>query len=251
MNRIYHLAFILILLLFSCKNADHITKIEGKQIAIDTSLVTDVEVENFIKPFRDHVMKNLDSVIAISADTYSKTQGHLNTALGNLMVDAMYEQSSPIFKSRTGKDIDMALLNYGGIRSDLSMGPVTPRTGFELMPFENSIVVAELKGVYVRELVTYLQKAKRAHPISKLNIILDKDFEIVEATINDKEILDDRSYFIATSDYLYAGGGRMDFFQKSDTLYDLNYKIRNALIDYFIKVDTLRPTIDDRFIQTN
>ena len=41
----------------------------------------------------------------------------------------------------------------------------------------------------------------------------------------------------------------MDFFKKSDTLYDLNYKIRNVLLDYFSKNDTLNPTIDQRFIK--
>jgi hypothetical protein len=29
----------------------------------------------------------------------------------------------------------------------------------------------------------------------------------------------------------------------------LSYKIRNILIDYFTKKDTLNPVIDDRFIQ--
>jgi 2',3'-cyclic-nucleotide 2'-phosphodiesterase (5'-nucleotidase family) len=236
-------------LLGSCNNVDYIKKIEGKQIPIDTSYAVDAEIEQFIKPFRDHVNKDLDSVIAYSADSYSKTQGRLNTALGNLMVDAMYEQANPVFRSRTGRDLDMALLNHGGIRADLPKGPVTARTGFELMPFENSIVVASLKGKYVKDMITYLLRANRAHPISKLNIVIDKDYNVLEAAIKGKEIMDDRSYFVATSDYLYAGGGKMDFFQKSDTLYDLNYKIRNALIDFFRKKDTLNPTIDDRFIQ--
>ena len=43
----------------------------------------------------------------------------------------------------------------------------------------------------------------------------------------------------------------MDFFKKSDTLYVLDYKIRNALIDYFTETDTINPVIDDRFIKKN
>ena len=59
----------------------------------------------------------------------------------------------------------------------------------------------------------------------------------------------EKTYYVATNDYLFKGGDRMDFFKKSDTLYDLNYKIRNVLLDYFSKNDTLNPTIDQRFIK--
>jgi hypothetical protein len=41
----------------------------------------------------------------------------------------------------------------------------------------------------------------------------------------------------------------MYFLKKSDTLYDLNYKIRTVLIDYFKTYDTLSPTKDQRFIK--
>ncbi len=251
MNSKYSLLFVLILIFISCKNENHITRIEGKQISISDSFQDNAEIEKFIRPFREHVIKDLDSVIAYAVDTYSKTDGHLNTAIGNLMVDAVHEQANPVFKSRTGKDIDMVLLNHGGIRSIISKGPITPRTAFQLMPFENNVVVAELKGKFVKDLVIYLQNARRAHPISNLKIIVDKDFGLIEAKINAAEIIDDKTYYIATSDYLYGGGDRITFFQNSDSLHVLDYKIRNVLIDYFKKVDTINPTIDDRFIQIN
>ena len=54
---------------------------------------------------------------------------------------------------------------------------------------------------------------------------------------------------MATNDYLYNGGGNMTFFKPNEGLYNLDYKIRNLLIDYFKKVDTINPVIDDRFIQ--
>ena len=41
----------------------------------------------------------------------------------------------------------------------------------------------------------------------------------------------------------------MEFFKKSDSLYKLNYKIRNVLLDYFSMYDTLNPKADQRFIK--
>ncbi len=235
----------------SCKEEMYLEKIEGKRIEINDSLVGVSKIEDFIKPYREHVNNTLDSVLAYSAGTYSKTDGDLNTAIGNLMADAVLEEANAVFESRTGKKIDMVLLNHGGIRAILSKGNVTTRTAYEIMPFENSVVVASLKGTHINEMIAYLQKAKRAHPISGLSIKLNNNYELIEAKINDIAIDENKTYYVATNDYLYSGGDSMDFFQQSDSLYVLDYKIRNVLIDYFSKKDTINPVIDNRFIKTN
>jgi 2',3'-cyclic-nucleotide 2'-phosphodiesterase (5'-nucleotidase family) len=117
------------------------------------------------------------------------------------------------------------------------------------MPFENAIVVAKLKGEQIKELLDYVVTAKRPHPVSKIKIVLGTVGELKDATINGKPIDYNKSYYVLTNDYLLNGGDRMDFFKKRDTVYVLDYKIRNALIDYFTKTDTINPKIDDRFIQ--
>lgn len=241
---------ILTLLIYNCKEHEsYLYKIEGKEIAITDSLQSDSKINDFIKPYRDHVTKDLDSVLAYAVDTYSKSDGDFNTAIGNFMADAVYDQANPIFKARTGKNLDMVLLNHGGIRSIISKGNITTRTAFELMPFENSLVVVALKGPQIDSLMGYLSKRKKAHPISNLKLIIDQDYNIVSSTINNEKIDAAKTYYIATNDYLYNGGDEMTFFKPNDSLYNLDYKIRNVLIDYFKKVDTISPVIDDRFIQ--
>lgn len=246
-----HIFLIISILFFSaCKNqGEYLNKIEGKQINISDSLAVDQSIENFIKPYREHVNSNLDSVLAYAVDTYSKSDGEYNTAIGNMLADAVYEQANPVFKSRTGEDIDFVLLNHGGIRSIISKGNITTRTAYEVMPFDNSTVVVKLKGAQVKELVEYLSKGKRAHPISRLGIVLDSDGNIKTTTLNDQPLDFSKTYNVATNDYLYGGGDRMDFFKTNDSLYVLDYKVRNILIDYFTKIDTLKPVIDNRFIQ--
>ncbi len=226
-----------------------LSKIEGKQIPITDSILPDPDIEAYIKPYRENIQKDLDSVLAYSADTYSKNDGELNTALGNFMADVLYSEANPVFKSRTGKDIDMVLLNYGGIRSTLNKGNVSKRTAFQLMPFENSVVVVAIKGIQIDSLIDYLRSSKRAHPISGLKLVVNENFDVAEARINGNEIEQNKTYYVATSDYLYNGGDNMRFFKPNDTVYYLDYKIRNALIDNFNKIDTIKPVIDDRFIQ--
>ncbi|MFD2823892.1 5'-nucleotidase C-terminal domain-containing protein [Lacinutrix iliipiscaria] len=228
----------------------HLTKIEGKQISINDSLEINPEIEAIIKPYRDHVNKDLDSTISYAVATYSKSDGELNTAIGNLFADAILEQANYVFNKRTEKNIDLVLVNHGGIRAIISKGPITTRTAYNIMPFENSLVVAEMKGKTITDsLVYYLSKAKRAHPIAGLTLKLDKNFNPIEALINGKAIDANKTYNVATNDYLYNGGDGMTFFKTNDSLHVLNYKVRSALLDYFKKADTINPVIDDRFIQ--
>lgn len=251
--RFTHLIILLYILIFSsCKNQiSHLVKIEGNQIQVTDTLPIDTEIEAFIKPYRTHIEKDLDSVLAYSSHNYSKSYGTFNTAIGNFMADAVFNNANPIFKSRTGNNIDMVLLNHGGIRSNIPKGNISSRTAFQIMPFENSIVVVALKGSQINKLINYLSKAKKAHPISKLKLAIDNDFNIIKASINNKNIETDKTYYVATSDYLYNGGDNMTFFKPNDSLFVLNYKIRNALIDSFKSMDTLQPVKDDRFIQIN
>ena len=197
--------------------------------------------------------KETDRLLKLTTglDEYKKTDGALNTAIGNLMADAVFKQSVPIFKKRYNLDVDLVLLNHGGIRAPLPKGPIFTKTAFNIMPFENKVVVAQMKGKVVMELVNYLTKAKRAHPISGMTLHITKKGKLKKLEIQGKTIDLNKIYNVATSDYLYNGGDRMEFFKKSKTVFDLDYKIRAILIDYFTAQDTLNPKRDQRFIYTN
>jgi len=236
-------------LFLSCDNSKQLTKIETQNISVNAELASNAAVDAYMEPYKTHVESAMNTVISYAPKTHSKKNGQYNTALGNMMADAVMELSNPVFKSRTGENFDMVLLNHGGIRSILSKGDVTNKTAFGIMPFENSVVVTALKGSVVLELASYLKDFGKAHPISGLEIVLNADLTFQSILINGQEIEPSKTYYVATNDYLYKGGDRMDFFKKSDTLYDLNYKIRNVLIDYFTKYDTINPTKDQRFIK--
>jgi len=241
---------ILLLGIMACKNEVHLTKIEGHpRIEINDSLQGNEEIDAFVAPYRAHVNKDLDSVLAYAKDTYAKDMGELNTAIGNFMADAVFELSQPIFKQRTGKDLDMAILNHGGIRDIISKGNLTSRTAYKIMPFENAIVVTPMNAEQIRAMLNFLAEKKRAHPISNLKLVLNADYSINTALINGKPIESSKTYYVATNDYLYKGGSSMTFLKSKDTVYNLNYKVRNSLIDYLKSIDTLQPTTDDRFIK--
>lgn len=78
-------------------------------------------------------------------------------------------------------------------------------------------------------------------------MVLDKENEIRSIRVQQKPFDENRSYNVATSDYLLNGGDNMVFFKDAEKVTEIDYKIRNAMIDYFKKVDTIAPVVDDRF----
>ena len=242
--------FSILLLITSCGDNLQLFKAETSRIEINSEINIDSTILKFIVPYKKNIEKDLFTTFAYSPYTLDKKDGELNTAIGNMMADAVLELSNPVFNLKKNKNIDFVLLNYGGIRSIISKGNINEKTAYNLMPFENEVVVTKLIGNDIYKLIDYLRKVKRAHPISGLKLELDKNYELINAEINNKDIDIKKYYYVATSDFLLNGGDKMDFFNKSSENTFLDYKIRDLLIDYFIKIDTLKPKIDNRFIRT-
>ena len=231
--------FLTLFLIISCaKQNFYVSKIEGKQIPITEKEKEVVAIENYIKPYREHINKELDSVLAYCPITLDKV-GNWQSTLGNLMADVAMQRGNLVFEAREKKKIDLCILNSGGIRSVLPKGNVTSRTAFEIMPFENNLVAIAMKGEQILELITYFMDAKKAHPLSGLTFTIDKEFVAKNILIQGKPFEKDSTYYVVTSDYLYNGGDNMIFFKKGIQKFDLDYKIRNVLIDYFKEVDTI------------
>ena len=155
------------------------------------------------------------------------------------MTDVCLERGNLVFKAREKKDIDLCFLNHGGIRAILPKGNVTTRSAFEIMPFENNLVVLALKGQQILEMTAYIIKEKKPHPLSGMTFTIAKDQTAKNILIQGKPLDLDKVYYVATNDYLANGGDSMNFFQKNVQKFDLNYKLRNVLIDYFKQVDTI------------
>lgn len=238
---------IIFLTLFSCKSQlNQLVKIEGSQTTINETIASDKTIENSIKPYREKVEKEMTTVISYTPINLYRNDGDLESSLGNLMADLSFEKANPVFNSRTGKNIDFAMFNYGGIRAGISKGNITNESAFNLMPFENSLVVVELTSEKITELVNYLITENKAHPLSKqFNLVItEKGYDL---KINNVALDTLKTYFVLTSDYLQTGGDNMNFFKDPVHLYSLDYKIRNAIIDYFKETDTVKVSLDGRF----
>lgn len=249
-NLIHFVVFITFCVFASCKQRSQVATFHTENIPITDSLQKVAEIDSFIQPYRSHIEKTLDSVLAFNPESITKNDSPLNSALGNWMADIVYEAVDPIFYQRTGRHVDFVLLNHGGIRAGLNKGPVTARNAYELMPFENTVSVVEVSREKMSALVDFLVSDQRAHPISRqLTLTLTKDGLLKHLAINGHPVDSLDSYHIATSDYLANLGDQMNFFENPIERTDIDYLIRNIIIDTFGKTDTIQAAQDNRFIK--
>lgn len=241
------LLFCIGILLFSCKEDSYnVTKITAKTIAIDATVTSVNTIAKTIAPYKEKMIAEINTVLSYAPKDLTRTDGELESSLGNLLADLTFKRANPIFKKQTGKNIDFSMFNFGGIRAGIPAGNVSNKNAFELMPFENILVVVELSGQKVEALIAYLIKSNTAHPLSK-NIALTITKKGYELYINNKKFDTNRSYFVLTSDYLQSGGDNMTFFKNPIQRVSLEYKMRDAIVDYFKSVDTLKSNLDKRF----
>lgn len=205
------------------------------------------EIEDFIKPYRDTTEAELNKVISYSKRDLMTTRGtkELESSLGNLLSDLVYEQANERYKELFNKTVDFVVLNRGGIRTPIGKGDITLRHMFEIMPFENTLVVVTLSTEKMTELLHYMANSK-GHPMSHIRLNI-KDNKARDIFIDGKPYDKTQNYKVVTTDYLQHGGDRMYFLSDPIAIDTLNYKMRDAMIDYFEKTDTVDVKLDGRF----
>ena len=224
------------------------TKIEGKKISISNQLSQNNEIENFVKPYREHIDADLNAVLAYCPENLEKSKGKWQTNIGNFLADITLLKGNEVFFKKENKKIDLCILNYGGIRSIIPKGNVTARNAFEVMPFENTTLVLVLTGSQIIDLTHYFIAEKKPHPLAGITFEI-KDGRAQNILIQGQALDVTKEYRVITSDYLANGGDNMLFFKGASQKYDLNYKLRNIVIDYFKDVETLVINNDTRIFE--
>lgn len=238
--------FLTFALLLGCASQKpQVTAVSGKLIPVTDAHGEASQIAAFIKPYHDHIDAEMNKVLAVAPQTFDKS-GQWQTSIGCLFADVTRAKADSLFFRREKMHVDFAMLNSGGVRSIIPKGNVTVRTAYEIMPFENSVIVAEMHDAQIREMLAYIIAEKKPHPLSGIVFTIGKDGVAQNILIGGQPYDPAKTYYVATNDYLYLGGDNMVFFAKSGKSWPLDYKLRNVLIDYFKEVDMLPVPTDVR-----
>ncbi len=158
----------------------------------------DPQLDKQIEPYRKEVTAKMSEVLGTAPDAIGVAA--YESPLGKFVVDLQFAQTEPTY----GKQIDMSLTTNGGLRVPLPKGDITTGNVFELMPFDNELVVLTLKGTVVKQLFDYAAETKFASIGNTTYTV--KGGKPTDIKIGGKPFDPDQTYTLVTSDYL-AGGG--------------------------------------------
>ena len=112
----------------------------------------------------------------------------------------------------------------------LTKGPVTIGNVYELMPFDNYLVVLSLTGKQVQSMLDAIA-ASGGWPVAGVTFTI-KDNTADDVQINGKRLHNESTYRIAISDYLSNGGDNMKML-KGLPQENTNVLLRDAFKAYF------------------
>lgn len=246
--KISYILFFTLLILAGCSATPKLKTVESSLIELNAQTIApkDSFIINTIYPYKREMEKIMNEVLVVSKQEILK--GLPESTLGDFVSDAVLKKTNDLCLLLDNPPANICLLNNGGLRGQLPKGNITRGNAFELMPFENSIVVLTLNAKKTKQLFEYLVENNGA-PFAGATVKA-KGKKITELKINGKDLDSTKVYKVTTSDYLASGGDKYSFFKDPIKIDTLNYKLRDAIIDYMVeqnkKGNILNVTIDGR-----
>lgn len=203
----------------------------ASRTAIDASIPDDAAMDALIAPYRAR-LRELETVIGHLEGTLAKGRV-VGGTMGNFVTDAARAQSA----ARLSQPVHVAILNRDGMRKNtVAPGELRARDIFEMLPFENELMLVRMTGAQLRRFmevlitnkdlaesgarVTYRRNEQGAYEAVSLKLIgPDGRLEEIDPT---------RTYNVVTVDFVLTRGGPYEFL-KAIPARPVGLKIRDAV----------------------
>jgi len=183
-----------------------------------------------LAPYKLGLDSIMNEVVGETSEAMPKEKDRAETLLGNFVADICLERGNLVYHPADNLPAQVCILNNGGLRSSLPKGIITRGNIFELMPFDNEIVVVTITGAKMWSLLKYVG-ASGGVPVAGMKMGLKPDKTPGAVTILGVPFDSTKTYKVITSDYLASGGDKMSFLQNPLKLETTGYKIRDAILD--------------------
>jgi 2',3'-cyclic-nucleotide 2'-phosphodiesterase (5'-nucleotidase family) len=227
MHKKYY-SFIILFLSVNFYSCFHKTKIqhEVKHYEVSSNAI-DSSVYLGILPYQKKIQDSMNQQIAEVVEPLIKETPEGN--LGNFVCDALYKKHKD-YLTDVNQQADFVLLNNGGLRTNIPSGNLIIGKVFELMPFDNELVIVSLDSVGMNEMVEFIAK-KGGVPVSQLKLKIQNNFS-TDVFVGNEIFNKQKKYKVLTSDYLVNGGDNMLFFKHATEKVLIKKLIRTVLIEY-------------------
>ena len=164
-------------------------------------------------------------------------------ALGHLIADAQ----------RAASGAQVAIMNNGGIRTDLEAGPLTWSELYQLQPFANLLVKLTLTGAQLREVMEHILRGRQpGMHVSGITVWYDSaaapGARVRRMQLASGEtVTDSGNYIVSVNDFMAGGGDGLTVLINARGRVDTGIVDLDALIEYLQKQpQPVRAPTDDR-----
>lgn len=235
-------ALLLFITGISCHTAYQGQSLQYKGYRISKTMPADSVLIGFLQPYSDSVNNSMNAILGVSPVSLEKTQPE--GTLGNFMADAFLTMA----REKYSTQVDLAFVNFGGIRlTQLPAGNITRGKVFELMPFDNLLILQKVKGSVLQQVLD-LMAARGGWPVSGVKMQISNG-KAVNVRIGDQPLELEKMYTIANSDFIANGGDNADMLRQIPQITN-GYLMRDAIIDYISRLSKagkpITATIENR-----
>lgn len=174
----------------------------------------------------------VDSLMTMWISSTPKTLSNDEPELLNFFTDFVYDTSKRI----SGGKVDLAIANKGGLRSSVPAGKISKGQIINLVPFRNYVTVVDLKGSDLLSIFDVMA-ATDGNGVSKnvrASYVKDSNgtAHATGVTVDGRPIDPDKTYRVATIDYLAKGGDYMTGFTRGKVSATSDVPVFDELTQY-------------------
>lgn len=205
------LSFCIILSITVCGYAQNVStskyQYQYQMICLDSTYDAkiDPKLAKYVDKKRHQMEKQMQVVIGhTDAELESFAP---ESPLSNFLTDLLLNEASNYIKDTMFDNMDMSMLNFGGIRTSMPAGDVTVGNIFSISPFDNYLTFIALKGSELRKALSRFTDKFNA-PYSGA-VITYKNNKPTQILVQGKPLDDNRIYKFVTVDFIADGGDHL------------------------------------------
>jgi 2',3'-cyclic-nucleotide 2'-phosphodiesterase (5'-nucleotidase family) len=233
------LLFLFITLFTACNRHYSVQNNIYKEYGIDQTAEVDSSFVRMYLPYKQKMDAEMSTVLGQCAQPLTKPSSSPETLLGNFFADVILAEGR-----KKDPGIDFSFGTKGGLRTTLPKGDITYRNIFELMPFENELVVLTLPGKNVLSLIDFIIR-KGGEPVSGLRMKV-RDNKPYDITIGGRPFDVNQHYQLLTYDYLANGGDDLESLRNAIASKQIDNKVREAIIEHIKDLTRNGKTINSK-----
>ncbi|HIZ86139.1 MAG TPA: 5'-nucleotidase C-terminal domain-containing protein [Candidatus Coprenecus stercoravium] len=196
-------------------------------------------VDSIVAAHQEQIQPLMEVVIYSSEEIRDRRP---ESALSNLAADILLYAAGD--RPDSGLPA-LSLMNFGGIRSGLPKGGVRIFDVYSAFPFDNTVVVARMRGEDVRRILDKFASSGKFEALGGVGITV-RDGRMKRCLIGGRELEDDALYDLVTIDFLLDSGDRFDIAEDAVSVYRTGIVFRDAAVDYLRRLSSAGVVLENR-----